>query len=199
MSVAAIDQRPDLAAIASRITPESRVLDIGCGDGALMMALRNKGCDVRGIEIDGACVERCVSQGLSVVQGDADSDLGDYPDKGFDYAVLSQTLQTASRPDRMLDELLRVGTRAFVSFPNFAHWRTRAALMFGGRMPVTRSIPVSWYETQNIHHVTVQDFRELAREKGATIVRDWYFAGKRPVSRAGANMRAEFAVFELSR
>ena len=99
----------------------------------------------------------------------------------------------------MLDELLRVGTRAFVSFPNFAHWRTRAALMFGGRMPVTRSIPVSWYETQNIHHVTVHDFRELAREKGATIVRDWYFAGKRPVSRAGANMRAEFAVFELSR
>ena len=101
--------RPDLAVIAAHVTPGSRVLDIGCGDGALMLALRDLGCDVRGIEIDGASVERCVSQGLSVVQGDADRDLHDYPDKGFDYAVLSQTLQTAVRPDRMLDELLRVG------------------------------------------------------------------------------------------
>lgn len=191
--------RPDLAAIAAHVAPASRVLDIGCGDGALMLALREKGCDVRGIEIDADSVERCVSQGLSVVQGDADRDLADYPDKGFDYAVLSQTLQTAARPDRMLDELLRVGRRAFVSFPNFAHWRTRAALMFGGRMPVTRAIPVSWYETQNIHHVTVKDFRELAREKGARIEGEWFFASERPITRLGANGRAEFAVFELSR
>lgn len=191
--------RADLAVIADHVAPGSRVLDIGCGDGALMLALREKQCDVRGIEIDGASVERCVAQGLSVVQGDADRDLRDYPDKGFDYAVLSQTLQTAVRPDRMLDELLRVGTRAFVSFPNFAHWRTRAALMFGGRMPVTRAIPVSWYETQNIHHVTVKDFRELAREKGARIEGEWFFAGERRIARPGANGRAEFAVFELSR
>lgn len=191
--------RPDLAAIAAHVAPASRVLDIGCGDGALMLALREKGCDVRGIEIDADSVERCVSQGLSVVQGDADRDLADYPDKGFDYAVLSQTLQTAARPDRMLDELLRVGRRAFVSFPNFAHWRTRAALMFGGRMPVTRAIPVSWYETQNIHHVTVKDFRELAREKGARIEGEWFFAGERRIAGFGANGRAEFAVFELSR
>ena len=191
--------RPDLAVIAGHVSPGSRVLDIGCGDGALMMALREKYCDVRGIEIDGNCVERCVSQGLSVVQGDADRDLADYPDKGFDYAILSQTLQTAARPDRMLDELLRVGTRAFVSFPNFAHWRTRAALMFGGRMPVTRAIPVSWYATENIHHVTVKDFRDLAKDKGARIEREWFFAGERQLGRAGANGRAEFAVFELSR
>ena len=199
MNHPATELRPDLAVIADQIEPGSRVLDIGCGDGALMLALREKACDVRGIEIDGACVERCVSQGLSVVQGDADRDLGDYPDKGFDYAVLSQTLQTAERPDRMLGELLRVGNRAFVSFPNFAHWRTRAALMFGGRMPVTRAIPVSWYETQNIHHVTILDFRDLAAEKGATIVRDWYFAKERPIGRLAANSRAEFAVFELAR
>ncbi|QPC98985.1 MULTISPECIES: methionine biosynthesis protein MetW [Qipengyuania] len=191
--------RPDLAVIVNHVTPGSRVLDIGCGDGALMLAMREAGCDVRGIEIDAGCVERCVSQGLSVVQGDADRDLADYPDKGFDYAILSQTLQTAARPDRMLDELLRVGTRAFVSFPNFAHWRTRAALMFGGKMPVTRSIPVSWYATQNIHHVTVADFRELARDKGARIDNEWFFSGGRPVGAAAANLRAEFAVFELSR
>ena len=190
--------RPDLAAIAGQVAPGSRVLDIGCGDGALMLALRDKGCDVRGIEIDGACVERCVARGLSVVQGDADRDLADYPDASFDYAVLSQTLQTAARPDRMLEQLLRVGTRAFVSFPNFAHWRTRAALMFGGRMPVTRALPVTWYETANIHHVTVADFRELARAKGAQIKGEWFFSGERPISGAGANLRAEFAVFELA-
>ena len=191
--------RPDLAVIASHVAPASRVLGIGCGDGELMLALRGNQCDVRGIEIDGDCVERCVSQGLSVVQGDADRDLADYPDKGFDYAILSQTLQTAARPDRMLDELLRVGRRAFVSFPNFAHWRTRAALMFGGKMPVTRAIPVSWYATQNIHHVTVKDFRELVQTKGARIEREWFFARERQLGRMGANGRAEFAVFELSR
>jgi methionine biosynthesis protein MetW len=137
--------------------------------------------------------------GLSVVQGDANLDLANYPDKAFDYAILSQTLQTATRPDLILDELLRVGRRAFVSFPNFAHWRTRAALMFGGRMPVTRALPVSWYETQNIHHVTVEDFRDLAKAKGATIERAWFFANEKQIGAPAANWRAEFAVFELSR
>jgi methionine biosynthesis protein MetW len=140
-----------------------------------------------------------VARGLSVVQGDANSDLADYPDKAFDYTILSQTLQTANRPDLMLDELLRVGRRAFVSFPNFAHWRTRTALMLGGRMPVTRALPVSWYETENIHHVTVEDFRDLAISKGAQIERAWFFANERPIGKFGANARAEFAVFQLSR
>ena len=151
--------RPDLAAILRRIEPNSRALDIGCGDGALMAALRDeKGVDARGIEIDGACVERCVAQGLSVVQGDADRDLAFYPNGAFDYAVLSQTLQTAARPDRMLDELLRVGRRAFVSFPNFAYWRSRLQLGFGGYMPVTGTLPFSWHGTPNIHHCTINDF-----------------------------------------
>lgn len=191
--------RPDLAVIAARVQPATRALDIGCGDGALMAALAEKGCDARGMEIDPELVQRCVSRGLSVVQGDADRDLADYPDKAFDYAILSQTLQTAARPDRMLDELLRVGRQAFVSFPNFAHWRMRSALALGGRMPVTRHLPVSWYETQNIHHVTVSDFRDLIAAMGVKCERAWFFAGDREIGASLANLRAEHAVFELSR
>ena len=191
--------RPDLAVIAAHVRPGTRVLDIGCGEGELMAALAARGCDARGMEIDPVLVERSVARGLSVMQGDADRDLADYPDNSFDYAILSQTLQTAARPDRMLDELLRVGRQAFVSFPNFAHWRMRAALALGGRMPVTRHLPVSWYETENIHHVTVTDFRELLSQKRVRCERAWFFAGGRAFGAFGANWRAEHAVFELSR
>ena len=192
--------RPDLATIAAQVTPGSRVLDVGCGDGELMAELRDaKGIDARGMEIDAALVATCVARGLSVVQGDAERDLADYPDGAFDYTVLGQTLQTAQRPDLLLGELLRVGRTAFVSFPNFAHWRTRAALMFGGRMPVTRALPVSWYETRNIHHVTVADFEALARELGITVRRRWFFTGDKALSGPGANWRAEFGLFELGR
>lgn len=192
--------RPDLAVIADHIEPGTRVLDIGCGDGALMAALRDeKQVDARGLEIDAAQVEQCVARGLSVVQGDADRDLTEYPDGAFDYAIMSQTLQTAERPDLTLDQLLRVGRQAFVSFPNFAHWRMRRALLLSGRMPVTRHLPVSWYETQNIHHVTVTDFHELLSGKGVKARRSWFFAGDREISAAGANWRAEYAVFQLSR
>lgn len=194
-----VSLRPDLAVIAAHVRPGARVLDIGCGEGELMAALRDRGCDARGMEIDPELVERCVSRGLSVVQGDADRDLADYPDKAFDCAILSQTLQTAARPDWMLDELLRVGRRAFVSFPNFAHWRTRRALLVRGRMPVTRHLPVTWYETRNIHHVTVSDFRELLRDKGVRCERAWFFAGERELGAVGANWRAEYALFQLSR
>ena len=194
------DLRPDLATIALQIRPGTRVLDIGCGDGALLAVLRDaKQVDARGMEIDPECVATCVAQGLSVVQGDANRDLADYPDGGFDYTVLGQTLPTADRPDLMLRELLRVGRTAFVSFPNFAHWRTRSALMLGGRMPVTRALPVSWYETRNIHHVTVADFEALAADLGITIRRRWFFAGGRELRGPGANWRAEYALFELAR
>lgn len=192
--------RSDLAVITDQIAPGSRVLDIGCGDGALMAALVARGVeDVRGMEIDPALVETCVARGLSVVQGDANRDLVDYPDRSFDVAVLSQTLQTAARPDLMLDQLLRIGREAFVSFPNFAHWRTRFALMWGGRMPVTPSLPLSWYETENIHHVTVRDFRDLLAERQVQVKDAWFFANGRRIGALGANWRAEYAMFRISR
>ena len=192
--------RPDLAVIAANVAPGSRVLDVGCGDGALMAALRDeRQVDARGLELDAANVAECVARGLSVMQGDADSDLGDYPDGAFDYAILSQTLQTTMRPDRVLEELLRIGRRAFVSFPNFAHWRVRLSLLWGGRMPVTRLLPVAWYATENIHHVTVDDFRALVAERGIRVQQAWFLRGDRRTSAAAANFRAEHAVFLLSR
>jgi len=190
--------RPDLQIIADNIAPGSRVLDIGCGDGALMAALRDeKGCDARGLEIDPANVASAVAKGLSVVQGDADTDLDAYPDASFDYAVLSQTLQTTRRPDIMLDQLLRIGRQAFVSFPNFAHWRIRMSLLLRGRMPVTRLIPQSWYDTPNIHHVTIEDFRALVEDGKYAQEGQWFLSGDKQTSEAAANLLAEHAVFLL--
>ncbi len=192
--------RPDLAVIAANVAPGSRVLDVGCGDGALMAALRDaRQVDARGLEIDAGNVASCVARGLSVMQGDADTDLGDYPDGAFDYAILSQTLQTTKRPDIVLEELLRIGRKAFVSFPNFAHWRVRVSLLWGGRMPVTRLLPVAWYATENIHHVTIDDFRALVAERGVKVEQAWFLSGDASISAAAANFRAEHAVFLLSR
>ncbi len=192
--------RPDLAIIAKNVAPGSRVLDVGCGDGALMAALRDRAnVDARGLELNPANVAAAVGRGLSVVQGDADTDLADYPDQSFDYAILSQTLQTTMRPHVVLDELLRIGRRAFVSFPNFAHWRVRVSLLWGGRMPVTRLLPLAWYETPNIHHVTIDDFRAFVREQGLTVEGAWFLSDGRPARPAAANFFAEHAVFLLRR
>jgi len=191
--------RPDLAIIADAVPSTARVLDVGCGDGDLMAALRDKGVDARGLEIDPDNVTAAIARGQTVVQGDANRDLADYPDDAFDYAILSQTLQTTERPDRVVDELLRIAPRAFVSFPNFAHWRIRLALLWGGRMPVTRLLPVAWYETPNIHHVTVSDFRDLVRDKGIAVQRVWHLSGDRPTSDAAASWRAEHAIFLIGR
>ena len=200
MSLAVSSLRPDLAVIAASVAPGTSLLDVGCGDGTLMAALRDeKGCDARGMELDPANVGKCVAKGLSVIQGDADKDLAFYPDKSVDYAILSQTLQTTMRPDMVLDQLLRIGRKAFVSFPNFAHWRVRVSLLWNGRMPVTRLLPVAWYETPNIHHLTIDDFRALVKERGIEVEGCWFLSGDTRCSAAAANFRAEHAVFLLSR
>jgi methionine biosynthesis protein MetW len=190
--------RADLGIIAHHVARGSRVLDVGCGDGALMAALRDeRGVDARGLEIDPGNVAAAVGRGLSVIQGDADVDLQGYPDASFDYAILSQTLQTARAPDLVLDHLLRIGRRAFVSFPNFAHWRVRLSLLWGGRMPVTRQLPESWYDTPNIHHVTIDDFRAFLRQRGVIVEGAWFLSGDKQATSAAANLLAEHAVFLL--
>jgi methionine biosynthesis protein MetW len=192
--------RPDLAIIAANIARGTKVLDVGCGDGALMAALRDGlDADARGLELDAANVASAVARGLSVVQGDADTDLFYYPDKSFDYAILSQTLQTTRRPDKVVDDLLRIGQQAFVSFPNFAHWRGRISLLFGGRMPVTRLLPDRWYDTANIHHLTIDDFRALVKEREWKIDGQWFLKGGHQTGDANANLMAEHAVFLLRR
>jgi len=192
--------RPDLAAIADAVPAGARVLDIGCGNGALLAYLRDsKGVDARGIDVLAANVAGAVARGLSVVQGDADADLADYPAGAFDMAILSDTLQAMQRPAAVLAELVRIGKRGVVSFPNFGHWRVRASLVLGGRMPVTRSLPVSWHETANIHFCTVDDFRALAAELGLRVESATFLSAGRRRGAAFANLFAEQAVFVLSR
>jgi len=169
-AIASGTSRVDLVAISELVAPGSRVLDIGCGDGQLLTLLEaTRRVDGRGIEISQKGVNECVARGLSVIQGDADRDLVDYPDHAFDFVILSQTLQATHRPRTVVEQMLRIGNKAIVSFPNFGHWRVRAALGFTGRMPVTRNLPYSWYDTPNIHFCTIRDFVYLCGEVGATI------------------------------
>jgi methionine biosynthesis protein MetW len=164
--------RADLQLIADMIEPGARVLDIGCGDGALLEHLVYvKQVTGRGIELSQEGVNACVSRGLSVIQGDADTDLVDYPAGAFDYAILSQTLQATHDPRHVLEQLVRIGRRAVVSFPNFGHWRLRLSLLCRGRMPVTDVLPASWYETPNIHLCTIRDFQALCDKLGITVER----------------------------
>ena len=170
ISVAPTTNRVDLLAISALVTPGSRVLDIGCGDGQLLKLLEaTRNVDGRGIEISQKGVNECVARGLSVVQGDADSDLIDYPDDGFDFVILSQTLQATYHPREVVEQMLRIGRKVIVSFPNFGNWRVRAALGFRGRMPVTKDLPYSWYDTPNIHFCTIRDFVGLCDDVGATV------------------------------
>jgi len=201
--------RPDLAAIAAMIRPGARVLDVGCGDGALLEHLKAKNVDGRGIEIAQANVNACVARGLAVVQGDADTDLVDYPAQVFDAVILSQTIQATEKPRVVMEHLLRIGRRVAISLPNFGYWKVRLSLLAGGRMPRTRTLDYSWWATPNIHLCTLADFVDLANECGATIVEAYALdehGGSRKVEPGslshgwlGPNLFAQGGVFLLKK
>jgi methionine biosynthesis protein MetW len=163
--------RVDHLLVAEMIERDARVLDVGCGDGALLKLLESRGVEGRGIELSREGVNDCVAKGLAVIQGDADADLADYPADAFDYVILSQTLQATRRPRQVLQHMLRIGRHAVVSFPNFGHWRIRLRLLFGGQMPRTDNLPDTWYDTPNIHFCTIKDFRDLCEIAGVRMER----------------------------
>ena len=191
--------RSDYAIIGEIVEPGSRVLDLGCGDGDLLeWLLINKNIEARGVEISRDRVQRAIARGVSVYQGDIEEGLADYPDGAFDYVILSQTLQQLQHPLQVMREMLRVGRRVIVAFPNFGHWRMRLLMAWSGRMPRTKDFPYAWYDSPNIHFMTVQDFEELASMEGLTVERRYALAGRNKV-RFLPNLLAESAVFLVSR
>ncbi|MGA9626989.1 MAG: methionine biosynthesis protein MetW [Bryobacteraceae bacterium] len=190
--------RSDYAIIGDIVEPGTKVLDLGCGEGELLEWLaQNKGVEARGVEISGAKVQRAIARGVSVYQGDIDQGLADYPDQAFDYVILSQTLQETHRPRKVLGEMLRVGRRAIVAFPNFGHWRVRLSMLVSGGAPRTKLFPYEWYESPNIHFLTVYDFENLAALEGLAVERRYFLAGRRKVT-LFPNLLAEVAVFLVS-
>jgi len=189
--------RSDYTIIGEIIEPGAKVLDLGCGEGELLAWLAaNKSVDARGVEISGPKVARAIARGVSVYQSDIDQGLADYPDQAFDYVILSQTLQETRHPLEVLREMVRVGRRVIVAFPNFGHWRTRLAMLFSGRAPRTKLFPYAWYDSPNIHFLTVQDFEELAEAEGLVVERRYFLSGTKKV-RFLPNLFTEVAVFQV--
>jgi methionine biosynthesis protein MetW len=190
-------ERPDFNVIGKIIQPRSRVLDLGCGEGALLAWLvENKQVMARGVEIEQSQVRKAIARGVSAYQGDIDEGLADYPDKAFDYVILSQTLQETRSPLQVLREMLRVGRRAIVSFPNFGHWSVRQAMLFTGQAPKTKLFPYDWYNSPNIHFLSINDFEDLCRSSGFPIEQRYFLSGSSPVARM-PNLLAQTAVFLL--
>lgn len=195
--------RIDHSVILELIPRGARVLDLGCGDGSLLLKLvRQKGVVGRGIEISEAGVRECIAKGLTVLQGDVDQGLRDYPDASFDYVVLNQTLQAVKKPDVVLSEILRVGRKGVVGFPNFAYWKMRLYLLLRGRMPKTDFLPYEWYDTPNIHFCSILDFIDYCARHRVAVEKVVYLStghGGRVLHGIRANLFAENAVYLLSR
>ena len=190
--------------ISDLLPNNSKVLDVGCGDGTLMKFLsKEKNIDVRGLELNEADVEICISKGLSVIEGNAENELGQFPNKSFDYVILSQTLQAFYNPVRVLDHLLRIGKASIISVPNFGHWKIRFQLLVTGKMPVTKGLPYAWYETPNIHFFTIKDFQDLCKELNIIIEKSIALTSQGrqfEISSgiSGANLFTSEAIFLLS-
>lgn len=191
--------REDFAIISDIVEPDSKVLDLGCGEGELLEWLaENKGVDARGVEISAAKVQKAIARGVSAYQGDIDEVLDDYSDHAFDYVILSQTLQETRNPLRVLRQMLRVGHRAIVAFPNFGHWSVRISLLLTGRAPKTPLFPYEWFDSPNIHFLTVHDFDQLARKEGFTVERCYFIAGRHRLT-VLPNLLAEEAVYLVTK
>lgn len=190
-------ERPDFSVIGEIIQPGSRVLDLGCGEGELLAWLvDHKQVMARGVEIAAAQVRKAIGRGVSAYQGDIDEGLADYPAKAFDYVILSQTLQETRSPLHVLQDMLRVGRRAIVSFPNFGHWSVRQAMLFTGQAPKTKLFPYDWYNSPNIHFLSINDFEDLCRESGFPIEKRYFLSGSTRVT-VMPNLMAQTAVFLL--
>ena len=195
--------RIDYSVILGLVPPGAKVLDLGCGDGTLLAGLvQAKRVTGRGIEISEEGVRACIAKGLTVLQGDIDEGLRDYPDRSFDYVILNQTIQAVKKPDVVLSEMLRVGEKGVVGLPNFAFWRMRLYLLFNGRMPKTEFLPYEWYDTPNIHFCSVLDFEEYCGKKSVTVEKRIFLStdrGGRVLKGVRPNLFAESAVYLLSR
>jgi len=195
--------RSDHAIIADWVETNSRVLDLGCGDGMLMEHLRKtRNTTGYGVEIDEGMISECIDRGINVIQSDLDEGLADFQDNSFDYVILSMTLQAVTYPDKLLLEMLRVGKEGIVTFPNFAHWSPRLQLMFQGRMPVSSSIPFQWYDTPNIHLCTIHDFENLCDENGVDVLERRTSVSTRKaglMSNVLPNLFGEIALYRFSK
>ena len=190
--------KPEYKIIADIITKNTRVLDVGCNDGSLMEFLKKeKNVNIRGIEISKEKVQTCISKGLTVIEGDAEFDLKQFPDKSFDYVVLGQTLQAFINPEIVIKELLRVGNKAIVTIPNFGHWKVRLNLLIQGTMPVTKTLPNEWYNTPNIHMCTVKDFFRFAKIMNFKIFKSFALMNKNISTINGSNLSFKNLFCEL--
>lgn len=192
-------ERGDYAMIGEIVEPGSRVLDLGCGEAELLAWLaENKNVQARGIEMSGAKVQKAIARGVSVYQGDLEKSLSDYPDAAFDYVILSQTLQQVLHPLDVLNEMLRVGRHAIVAFPNFGHWRVRWSHLVSGRSPQTPLFPYEWYDSPNLHFLTITDFEALVKKQGWIVEREMFLSGNSEVTWR-PNLTAEIAVFLIKK